>query len=160
MSPNAELTPVQRIFKRLAATYGAAWDRSLGQVPIADVMTAWEHELAGFLQNKRTMLAIAWALENLPERCPNVIEFRALCRSAPSAPVPVLPAPAADPARMAEALATLAPVRKAVRAGAVASGKGWAQKLIEKHERGEFVNVGPLRTAREALGLGGRYGAA
>ncbi len=27
---------------------------------------------------------VAWALENLPERCPNVIEFRNLCRQAPA----------------------------------------------------------------------------
>ena len=76
--------PVQaldRLFARLAATYGAAWERSLGSTPLADVKTAWSHELSGFAGS---LNRIAWALENLPPKCPNVIEFKALCRQAPA----------------------------------------------------------------------------
>ena len=32
---------VEYIFAQCSATYGAAWDRSLGQAPIADIKTAW-----------------------------------------------------------------------------------------------------------------------
>ena len=44
-----ENTPIERVFLRLAATYGAAWDRALGQAPIGDVKTVWAHELSAFL---------------------------------------------------------------------------------------------------------------
>ena len=53
--------PVQaldRLFSRLAATYGAAWERSLGSTPLADVKTAWSHELSGF---SGSLNRIAWA---------------------------------------------------------------------------------------------------
>ena len=44
---------IDRLFQRLAATYGAAWDRSLGQAPIADVKTAWAHEMQAALGGDR-----------------------------------------------------------------------------------------------------------
>lgn len=81
---------IDRLFKRLGATYGARWDVSLGQAPIADVKTVWGHELSAFANS---LHRIAWALENLPERCPNAIEFRNLCRQAPSPEAPALPLP-------------------------------------------------------------------
>lgn len=85
---------IDRLFKRLAATYGARWDVSLGQAPIADVKTVWGHELSAFANS---LHRIAWALENLPERCPNAIEFRNLCRQAPSPEALALPLPKANP---------------------------------------------------------------
>jgi len=85
---------IDRLFKRLAATYGARWDVSLGQAPIADVKTVWGHELSAFANS---LHRIAWALENLPERCPNAIEFRNLCRQAPSPEAPALPLPKVNP---------------------------------------------------------------
>ncbi len=103
MSDERKLTPVERIFARLTTTYLADWTRKIGQTPIADMMTLWEHELSGFLQNRESMMAIGWALENLPERVPNVIEFKNLCRQAPSTQMPKLEVPKFDPeiARMA-----------------------------------------------------------
>ena len=139
---------VDRIFARLGATYCAAWERSIGAVPLSDVKTAWAHELAGFAAH---LQSIAWALENLPERCPNVIEFRNLCRQAPRDPEPQLPAPQADPERLRAELAKLAEVRNA--AVEPVGAKDWARRILARVEAGERINRTVHRFAREALGL-------
>ena len=144
-------SPIDRIFNRIRATYGAAWDRQNGQAPQADVKTVWEHELSGFMQSRAAMMAIAWALENLPERCPNVIEFRNLCRAAPAAAAPQLPEPKPDPARLAEELAKLAPLReKLVAATPSVDFKAWAKRLVANPE---MTTPTTLRMAKDALGM-------
>ena len=152
MTTTEKQLPIDRIFNRLAATYGAAWDRQNGLAPMADYKTVWEHELSGFLQSRQSMMRIAWALENLPERCPNVIEFRNLCRQAPAPEVPRLPEPAADPARIAQELAKLAPLRDSPPR---TDSREWARKLIARHESGEYRGT-PLvvSMARSVLGVG------
>lgn len=150
MSADAKLSPVEYVFKHMAATYGAAWDRALGQSPIADVMTVWEYQLQQFTQSIAAKKMIMWALDNLPERCPNVIEFKALCRKAPAAPTVALPEPAANPARMAVELAKLALLRQTV--GGV-DDKGWAKRLQARDEAGESINMNQRRCYRNALGL-------
>lgn len=149
MNAPIKLAPVERIFKRLAATYGAAWDRSLGQTPIEDVMTAWDYELSGFLQSKVAMNAIAWALENLPETCPNVMQFKAICRRAPATMLPALPEPSADAARVAAELAKLGHLREPITTGP----KAWAHALQQRHERGEKLKSNQVRCYRNAIGL-------
>lgn len=142
--------PVQaldRMFARLAATYGAAWERSLGSTPLADVKTAWSHELSGF---SGSLNRIAWALENLPPKCPNVIEFKALCRQAPAPEAPRLPEPKADPERVKAELAKLAPVRQAV-ATSQRDGREWARRIVARSEAGDRVRPITLRFAKEAL---------
>lgn len=141
---------VDRIFQRLAATYGERWDRSLGSAPMGDVKAAWAHELAGFAEH---LTSIAWALEHLPDRCPNVIEFRNLCRKAPAPELPRLPEPEASPERLRAELAKLADVRKAARAGGDADPRAWARRIVARAEAGQPVSSLPLRLAREALGL-------
>ena len=137
---------VDRIFARLSATYGAEWDRSLGNAPLDDVKVAWSHELAGFAPR---LTDVAWGLENLPERCPNVIAFRNLCRQAPAAVVARVDAPKADPERVRAELAKLSTVRD----GARADSKDWARRILTRHGAGEPVNRTPLRMAQQALGL-------
>lgn len=142
--------PIQaldRLFARLAATYGAAWERNLGSTPLADVKTAWSHELSGF---SGSLHRIAWALENLPTKCPNVIEFKALCRQAPAPEVPRLPEPKADPERMKAELAKLAPVRQAV-ATSQRDGREWARRIVARSEAGDRIRPITLRFAKEAL---------
>jgi len=141
---------IDRIFQRLAATYGAAWDRSLGQVPMADIKTVWNHELAGYLQRRQSMLSIAWALENLPERPPNAIQFKNLCRCAPCADTPALAAPAADPERMARELERIQPM---MAERIQTDGKEWARRLQRAHEQGLVLNLNQVRCYREALGI-------
>ena len=135
---------IDRIFQRMAATYGAAWDRSLGNAPISDIKTAWGHELAGF---ENSLEDIAWAFDNLPERAPNVIEFKKICRLAPVKDVPQLAAPPADPERLKAELAKLGHITRKPRA----SDKDWARAIINRANAGEKVRPISLRFAKEAL---------
>lgn len=140
---------IDRLFERMAATYTTAWVRQFDVVPMQDVKTAWAHELAGF---SGRLDAIAWALENLPSKCPNVIEFKALCRQAPRPPEAALPMPPANPERMRAELAKLGHIDKAKRMTAGSfDHKAWARRLIASHEAGEKVRPISLRFAREAL---------
>ena len=143
---------VDRLFERLAAVYGAQWLRQWDGVPMQDVKTAWGHELAVFSGN---LEAVAWALDNLPPRCPNAIEFKLLCRSAPAKASTALPEPSvkADPARVAAELAKLAPLRVATVMDYTVDHKAWARRLLARHDDGEVLKPIQLRFAREALGI-------
>jgi hypothetical protein len=141
------LKAIDRLFERLAATYGAQWTRLWADVPVTDVKTAWAHELAGYASN---LQALAWALENLPERCPNVIEFRNLCRRSPAPEVPRLPEAKADPERVQRELARLGDVRKQVLSSAV-DHKAWAKALIARDAAGEKVRPYSLKLAQAAM---------
>jgi hypothetical protein len=116
-------------------------------VPESDVKTAWAHELSGFENN---LHALAWALENLPERCPNVIEFRNLARRAPEAEKPRLPEPKADPARLKAELAKLSDIKAQVK-NAPIDPKGWAKAILKRHKEGAKINITTLSMARCAL---------
>lgn len=142
------LVAIDRLFQRLAATYGASWDRSLGQTPINDFKTAWAHELQGFADK---LDALAWALENLPERCPNVIEFRNLARRAPAPEVPQLPEPPADPQRLKTELAKLQPILDAARKANSDDRLAWARRIVSRRQQGERVAHGTYNIAAAAL---------
>ena len=151
---------IDRLFQRLAATYLSSWTRMLADVPVNDVKAAWAHELAGFENN---LDSVAWALENLPERCPNVIEFRNLCRRAPAPELPRLPEPKANPERLRAELAKLADVRAKVVTPNASGGKDWAHRIMNRFNTGDSVRPVSLRFAREALGIrneGGQAGVA
>ena len=139
---------IDRLFERLAATYGAGWTRQWADVPMADVKAAWAHELSTF---SGSLHRIAWALENLPPKCPNVIEFKHLCRQAPAPEAPRLPEPKADPERVKAELAKLGDVRTQTVQTSTTDHKAWAKRILARHEAGEKINPTSLRFAREAL---------
>ncbi len=131
---------IDRLFHRLAATYGAEWDRSLGATPISDTKSVWAHELSGFSGN---LQPIAWALENLPERCPNAIQFKNLCRQAPAPATEMLPSPKADPAIVKLITEKLAAV-PVVKAGRL----DWARRILD-NPKGRSPTV--VQMAKNAL---------
>jgi len=139
---------IDRLFHRLGATYGADWDRALGQTPIADAKTVWAHELAPF---KNSLHRIAWALENLPDRCPNVIVFKSLCKQAPAPVVPTLPEPPADKKRMDEELSKLEHIRMADKPHT--DMKEWARRLQARDQAGHSLNLNQKRCYKTALGI-------
>lgn len=138
---------IDRLFERLALTYGAQWANLWNGLDENAVKSQWSFELSAF---GNRLEAIAWALENLPPRAPNVIEFRQLCRLAPMPPEKLLPAPKADPERMRQELARLGAIAKERRAESF-DHKFWARAIIARHEAGEKLNPTTLRFAREAL---------
>lgn len=102
---------VERIWLAMRATYGATFDRQwecpAGSDPVEHVRglkAFWGRELSRLQQNPA---AIRYGLENLPTFPPNLIEFRALCNRRPEQNLPALPAPPADPKRVADALAKI-----------------------------------------------------
>ncbi len=138
---------VSRIFDKLTLTYGQAFLARWRDIDLNTVKSDWMHELSGF-ENAPT--AIAYALSNLPDRPPTVLEFRAICRAAPAAETKQLEAPRADPARVAAELAKLAPLReKLATASPKVDFKGWAKRLIANPE---MTTPTTLRMAKDALG--------
>lgn len=156
---NTTKNPIDKLFERLGATYGATWDRSLGKTPLVDVKTIWAHELSYYLSSKQAMKSIAWALENLTEKCPNVIEFKNLCRQAPAQEVPRLPEPKADPERLKAEIAKInvKPAQETV--GEVNGvkyeikndGRDWARKILARKEAGEKISPTVLQMAKDGL---------
>lgn len=95
---------VERLFSRLVVRYGASFMRQYDGVDLRLVKGDWAVALSGF-----SAPAIAYGLEHLPaDFPPNAIKFRDICRKAPEVLPPALPAPDADPERVAAALAKLA----------------------------------------------------
>jgi hypothetical protein len=138
---------IERLFDRLAATYGNEWISRWQGLDGNAVKTLWAHELSGFAER---LDCIAWALENLPARSPNVIEFRNLCRSAPQPETPRLPEPKIDPERLKQELAKLSSIRASVSPGSN-DGREWARRIIGRLEAGERINPATLKCAKDAL---------
>ena len=92
---------VEKLFRKLSARYGKAFLGQYDGIPLQDVMDDWAEELGGFVQRPE---AIAHAVAHLPERAPNVTQFRALCVGAPVQAL-ALPPVQADPARVQAAIA-------------------------------------------------------
>lgn len=137
---------VDRLFDRLTATYGRDFTSKFEGVEPAAIRTLWAHELGSYNDRLR---CIAWALENLPERPPNVIEFRGLCRRAPGPEE--APQLAHCPAGMARVNALLADV--APRLVGRIDSKEWARRIIANDLQGIRSRSSlPLKMAKAALG--------
>lgn len=136
-----------RLIERLMATYGAEWTRKWAGCKPEAVKTVWMNELEA-LESEAGHARIAWALSNLPDRCPNAPEFKRLCFQAPAPDEPLLPAPAADPERVRAEIAKLGGASKRPMP---ADMKDWARRLVARHEAGEKSRQISLKFAREAL---------
>ena len=157
---------INRMFDRLSATWGRDFMNQWEGLKGDKIKAAWAHELSGYnaslkpnpelVDNRKLLQPIAWALENLPEKPMNAIQFRALCQRAPVPDTLRLPEPSANPARMEQERSRCAVLTSQHRSGGAGStaSKDWARKIISRHQAGERVNVGPLRDARIALGMG------
>lgn len=93
-------------------TYGSSFDRQwecpVGvdpQAHVASLMAHWAEELGRFGNAPE---AIGYALENLPEFPPSLVQFKAICNRAPGPVFKALPQPEADKAVVAKALAKAA----------------------------------------------------
>ena len=90
------------VFKKLALVYGRDFLGRWEGIDLTDVKGDWAHELVGYEGNPA---AIKYALQNLPNKAPTVLEFRAICQRAPEAPIDgYLDAPKANPDIVRKAL--------------------------------------------------------
>ena len=142
-TPVTMVESIDWLFTRLAGNYGQQWTRQWEGTPMSDVKSAWGFELMGYAGHPS---AIKYALDNLPERCPNVIMFRNLCRAAPKPDVPRIEPPKADPAIVAQVLAGLTkPTRNP-------NGmKEWAHRMKERHIDGARLNRYQIQCYKAAL---------
>lgn len=146
---------VDRIFDRANLTWGhqflARWDG----LDIAKVKAQWAHDLACFAQSPN---ALWWALDHLPAKPVNAVEFRELVRQAPgqhfAAPGPRIledvPRDPVDPAAVAAEL-------KRLREDPITRGgenREWARQIVARHRAGDRATPTVLAMAQEALGLG------
>lgn len=144
---------IDRLFGRLALTYGAQWMALWQGADLNEVKSLWGAELAPFADR---LEAIGWALENLPERAPNLVQFKALCRSAPAPQAPALPLPEANPQRMREALQGLRVIaggdgdvgQPARVGGRLRDGRTPAQAVVDGlMERGDTKGLNPAQVS-------------
>lgn len=139
-----------KIFAKLSLAYGRDFIGRWEGIDIGDVKTDWSHELSGFDAHPE---AIAYALANLPQKPPTVIEFRAIARRAPLPDAPRLEAPKADPAKVAAEIAKQTGLKAAFFPKD--NSKEWAQIIVDRAAAGDRIRPITLRFAREALGLEG-----
>jgi len=141
---------VERLFQRLALTYGSQFARMWDGTSSAEVKTTWAHELALFANN---LPAIGWALENLPERCPNLIQFKNLCKQAPRPETPKLDYAKADAQVVDKEIAKIA--SEAFQTPKNERGhvdhKLWAKKLAQRHSDGEVLSHIQIKMYKAAL---------
>ena len=138
--------PIDRLFERLSMTYGIAWDNSIGTAPLNEIKSFWMNQLSGFMQSKESMMAISWALNHLPERPPNLVQFKNLCYQAPAVERPQLPSPPADPERVKQEFAKLGAMNKSK-----SDPKDWARKILGDYAAGVKKTPAVLKMARDAL---------
>jgi hypothetical protein len=90
------------VFTKLSLVYGRDFLGRWEGIDLSDVKGDWAHELGGYGGNPA---AIKYALQNLPNKAPTVLEFRAICQRAPDTSISgYLDAPKANPEVVRRAL--------------------------------------------------------
>jgi len=144
---------IVKIFKFLSLTYGAGLKRSMGDVSQQEVMEFWAEQLAFFADKP---YAIEWALDHLPEHCPNLIVFRNLCKEAPEPYIPpplALPAPEMTEEQLAKNRERIAQLIKDIKEKPVTkmNSKQWAESVLERVKNGERISYCTKNYARDVL---------
>jgi hypothetical protein len=135
----------ERLFAKLAVTYGQSFLRQYDGVDIEAVKANWGQELGAFAQNPK---AIARGLELLPaDRAPTVLQFKALCKGQAEHDMLALPAPPSAPVSPE----VLTAIKAAVKPTSVGS-KDWARALKEREARGPGLTLFQRKAWRTALG--------
>lgn len=136
---------VDRLFAKLTVTYGQGFLRQYEGIPIADVKVNWAEELASFQQSPDS---IRYGLTYLPpSKAPTVLEFRDLCRKAPSSTLSL-----AAPRGESPAPEVIAATRDAFRSLSQRGDKDWAYALREREGHGKGLTLYQRKAWREAIG--------
>ena len=140
---------VERLYDRLSMTYGAEFKNKWSGMPLNEVKTHWAYELSQFSSN---LNAIGWALQNLPDRCPNLIEFKSLCKQAPRAEYAALEAPKASAEIVDKEILKIVSSFVKPKKDNV-DHKLWAKKLRDRHTSGEKLSVLQIKMYKSALDM-------
>lgn len=143
------IAAVERLFDRLSMTYGTEFKNKWTGMPLNEIKTHWAYELSQFASN---LNAIGWALQNLPDRCPNLIEFKSLCKQAPRPTTIALDAPKVPievvDTEISKIIASLVKTPEST-----GDHKRWARRLKERHEKGEKLSPYQINCYKVALNL-------
>lgn len=143
------IAAVERLFDRLSMTYGTEFKNKWTGMPLNEIKTHWAYELSQFAGN---LNAIGWALQNLPDRCPNLIEFKSLCKQAPRPTTIALDAPKVPievvDTEISKIIASLVKTPEST-----GDHKRWARRLKERHEKGEKLSPYQINCYKVALNL-------
>ena len=143
------IAAVERLFDRLSMTYGTEFKNKWTGMPLNEIKTHWAYELSQFADN---LNAIGWALQNLPDRCPNLIEFKSLCKQAPRPTTIALDAPKVPievvDTEISKIIASLVKTPEST-----GDHKRWARRLKERHEKGEKLSPYQINCYKVALNL-------
>nr|WP_289815053.1 hypothetical protein [Delftia tsuruhatensis] len=131
--------------------YGATWLRQWEGVDMNLVKSDWGNELSGFARN---LEPLRYALRNLPDRCPNVSQFRAIANCCPLPEFKQLEAPRASEKVVAEQIAKQTDLKAAMTPRN--DPKEWAKVIVKRHEMGDRIRPLVLLFARQALGMEGK----
>lgn len=142
---------IEAIFTKMQVRYGATWLRQWEGLDMNLVKSDWGSELSGFAQN---LEPLRHALRNLPDRCPNVSQFRAIANSCPLPAFKQLEAPRASEKVVAEQIAKQTELKAAMAPRN--DPKAWAKSLVNRAEAGECIRPIALLFARQALGVEGK----
>lgn len=120
---------IDRIFTKLSLRYGTQFMRKYEGLEIQDVKAEWADELSGFGERAD---AVRYAFDHLPaDQPPNIMQFKALCNSAPRPEQPMLPAPKADQAIAAAAIRAAQEIAHMGSAKQIGN-KDWAWRMRDR----------------------------
>ena len=134
---------LDHLFGKLSVTYGAAFMRQYADADPELVKANWAQVLDG-----ATGHSLSYALQYLPSTPPNALQFRDLCRMAPSPQVLAIEAPKAEPADTRRLQQTLEAL-KAFRESTVSENA--AQQCIRQIERIVQTRGGKISTAQAGM---------
>jgi hypothetical protein len=119
---------IDALFSKLTLTYGQEFLRKFEGLPMAEVKADWSETLSGFQQHPQ---AIRYGLDHLPpEKPPNALQFRDLCRKAPLPRVAAIEAPRTDPERLSDELRRI----KSMEIGKRGDFRAWAYLLRDREQ--------------------------
>lgn len=142
---------IEAIFTKMQVRYGATWLRQWEGVDMNLVKSDWGNELSGFARN---LEPLRYALRNLPDRCPNVSQFRAIANCCPLPEFKQLEAPRASEKVVAEQIAKQTDLKAAMTPRN--DPKEWAKAIVKRSEMGDRIRPVTLLFARQALGMEGK----
>jgi hypothetical protein len=143
------IAAVERLFDRLAMFYGNEFKNKWNGFPLSDVKSTWAYELSQFSDN---LNAIGWALQNLPDRCPNLIEFKNLCKQAPRPTTIALEAPKA-PIEVVDSVISKIVSSLVLTPTNNIDHKRWAKRFKERHDNGEKLSPLQIKSYKYALDM-------
>lgn len=148
-APSTQKLPdawVESLLARMLAIYGQKFRAQWADVPPESMRETWAVTLGRFDGER-----IRWALEQMVATCPwppTLPEFVALCRQAPRAEPPALPAPTPTEQQRAARVEELAGGAFKARP----PGRWWAEALRRRFLSGERLCYQQIAMASDALG--------